>query len=57
MSITNCGVNHFAVSVRSLDESVAWYERVLGFSFLSTNEIPGIGVKTAHMEWKDREWF
>lgn len=25
-------------------------ERVLGFSFLSTNEIPGIGVKTAHME-------
>ncbi len=49
MAISNIGVNHFAVSVRNLEESIEWYERVLGFEPIVTNEIPGIDVKVAHM--------
>ena len=25
------GVNHFAISVADMEESIAWYERVFGF--------------------------
>ena len=31
MSIKLNGVNHFAISVPSMEEAAAWYERVLGF--------------------------
>ncbi len=51
MSVTTTGVNHFAVSVRSLEESMEWYERVLGFRPLCINTIPGIDVRVAHMEY------
>lgn len=49
MSITATGINHFAVSVRNLEESVEWYDRVLGFKLIRTDCIPGISVRTAHM--------
>ena len=51
MSVTTTGVNHYAVSVRSLEEAIDWYERVLGFRFLCVNTIPGIHVRVAHMEY------
>ena len=50
MSIAISGINHFAISVCDLDESVAWYERVFGFSIISRSVIPGIGVKVCHMQ-------
>lgn len=50
MSITNCGVNHFAVSVESMEESIDWYTRVLEFTLLVQGEIPNMDVKNAHME-------
>lgn len=51
MSVTTTGVNHFAVSVGSLEESMDWYEQVLGFCPLCVNTIPGIDVRVAHMEY------
>lgn len=50
MSVTTSGVNHFAVSVRSLEESIEWYQRVLGFKLICINELDKINVKVAHME-------
>lgn len=49
MSITGTGINHFAVSVRDLEEAIEWYRRVLGFQLVVKDCIPGISVKTAHM--------
>ncbi len=49
MAVTTMGVNHFAVSVRDLQESILWYERVLGFAPLVEGDIPNIDVKVAHM--------
>ena len=44
MPIKINGVNHFAISVADLEESLAWYERVFGFQVLDRSEIPGTGV-------------
>ena len=49
MAITWNGVNHFAISVPNLEESVAWYERVFGFKVFDRSEIPGVGIKVSHM--------
>lgn len=50
MAIKINGVNHFAISVADLEESIAWYERVFGFSVLDRSEIPGTGVRVSHMQ-------
>lgn len=50
MSIQINGVNHFAISVADLEESIAWYERVFGFQVLNRSGIPGAGVKVSHMQ-------
>ena len=50
MAIQINGVNHFAISVADLEESIAWYERVFGFKVLDRSEIPGTGVKVSHMQ-------
>lgn len=44
------GVNHFAISVADMEESLAWYERVFGFRVLDRSEIPGTGIKVGHMQ-------
>ncbi len=44
------GINHFAISVADLEASVAWYERVFGFTVVDRSEIPGTGVKVCHMQ-------
>lgn len=49
MSITGTGINHFAISVRNLEETIDWYEEVLGFRLIVKDRIPDIGVRTAHM--------
>ena len=50
MSIQINGVNHFAISVGDMEESLAWYERVFGFTVLDRGEIPGTGVQVSHMQ-------
>jgi len=50
MPIEINGINHFAISVADLEESVAWYERVFGFTVSNRSVIPGIGVSVCHMQ-------
>ena len=45
------GVNHFAISVGDLEESIGWYHRVFGFEVFDRSEIPGTGIKVCHMAW------
>lgn len=49
MAIKINGVNHFAISVPNQQESVAWYEKVFDFKIFDYDEIPGTGIKVAHM--------
>lgn len=49
MAIKINGVNHFAVSVPNLEETIAWYEKVFGFKVFDRSEIPGVGIKVCHM--------
>ncbi|MDR1127227.1 MAG: VOC family protein [Treponema sp.] len=50
MSIRINGVNHFGISVKDMDESVKWYERVFGFTVVDHSVIPANGVKVCHMQ-------
>ena len=50
MSIKINGVNHYAISVADLEESLAWYQRVFGFQVISRGEVPGTGVQVGHMQ-------
>ncbi|MBQ9814879.1 MAG: VOC family protein [Lachnospiraceae bacterium] len=50
MEIKINGINHFAISVANLDESVAWYNRIFGFEELHRGQIPGTAVKVCHMQ-------
>ncbi len=52
MALKINGVNHFAISVPDLEETLAWYERVFGFTVYDRSEIPGAGIKVAHMRGK-----
>lgn len=49
MAIKMNGVNHFAISVPNLEETIAWYEKVFGFKVFDRSEIPGVGIKVCHM--------
>jgi len=53
MALKITGVNHFAVSVHDLEESIEWYRKVLGFTLICRNSIPGLDVQTAHMRAPD----
>lgn len=50
MAIEINGINHFAISVGDLDESVAWYNKVFGFQELRRRLIPNTNVKVCHMQ-------
>lgn len=42
-------LHHCAISVPSLEETLAWYGEMLGFETVSRSEIPGQNVQVAHM--------
>lgn len=52
MAVEYNGVNHFAISVADLEESIEWYSRVWGFTVIDRSEIPGENVKVAHLQGK-----
>ena len=52
MAVTYNGVNHFAISVADLEESIEWYSRIWGFTVIDRSEIPGQNVKVAHLQGK-----
>jgi methylmalonyl-CoA/ethylmalonyl-CoA epimerase len=50
MAIQINGIHHFAISVADMEESIEWYSKTFGFTLTSRSEIPGTGVKVAHMQ-------
>ncbi|MBP2651189.1 MAG: hypothetical protein H6Q74_2014 [Firmicutes bacterium] len=50
MSIEIVELNHCAISVPNLEESIAWYKEKFGFTVIDRSEIPGINVKVSHMQ-------
>jgi len=50
MAIKINGINHFAISVADMEESIKWYNDKFGFTVIDRSEIPGEGVKVAHMQ-------
>lgn len=44
------GVNHFAISVPSIEETVKWYHDVFGFTVIKYSEIPDTGIQVCHMQ-------
>ena len=50
MAVRINGINHVAISVADLEESIAWYERVFGFTVTDRSEIPGTGLQVCHMD-------
>ena len=50
MPIAVNGINHFAISVPDLEASIAWYERIFGFTVIQRSVIPGIDAKVSHMQ-------
>ena len=50
MPIKINGINHFAISVADMEESIKWYNEKFGFTVIDRSEIPGEGVKVAHMQ-------
>ena len=52
MAVAYNVVNHFAISVADLEESIEWYSRIWGFTVIDRSEIPGQNVKVAHLQGK-----
>lgn len=50
MPIEIVGLNHCAISVPDLEESITWYQEKFGFTVIDRSEIPGINVKVAHLQ-------
>lgn len=50
MAIQINGINHFAISVADMEKSIEWYCKNFGFTIIDRSEIPGTGVKVAHMQ-------
>ncbi len=45
-------IHHVAISVPSVEESIAWYEEMLGFEVVNRAHIPGLDVEVqvVHMQ-------
>lgn len=50
MAVKINGVNHFAISVADMEATIAWYSRIFDFTVIDRSEIPGVGIKVAHMQ-------
>lgn len=50
MSVKINGINHVAISVADLEETIQWYSDVFGFTVIDRSEIPGTGMKVSHMQ-------
>lgn len=50
MAIQIYGINHVAISVADFEESIEWYGRIFGFSVIDRSEIPGTGIRVAHLQ-------
>lgn len=52
MSIKINGINHCAISVADLEETIRWYGDIFGFTLVKRSEIPGTGIRVAHLQGK-----
>ncbi len=50
MSIKINGINHYAISVADLEETLRWYGDIFGFTVVKRSEIPGTGIQVAHLQ-------
>ncbi len=50
MAVKINGVNHFAISVADLEETIQWYSNIFGFTVIDRSEIPGASIKVSHMQ-------
>lgn len=50
MAVQINGINHYAISVADLEETIGWYSRVFGFTVVDRSEIPDTGARVAHMQ-------
>lgn len=50
MAVKINGINHFAISVADLEETIKWYSDIFGFTVVNRSEIPGAGIRVAHMQ-------
>ena len=50
MAVKINGINHYAISVANLEETIKWYGDVFGFSVVNRSEIPGTGIRVAHLQ-------
>ena len=56
MAVKINGINHCAISVADLEETIQWYNNVFGFTLVNRSEIPGAGIQVAHLQGKDFCW-
>ena len=50
MAVEIVGINHCAISVPDMEETIAWYAEKFGFTVNDRSEIPGANIKVAHMQ-------
>ncbi|MEI3340119.1 MAG: VOC family protein [Eubacterium sp.] len=50
MAVQINGINHRAISVANLEETIQWYSDVFGFTVVNRSEIPGAGIRVAHLQ-------
>ncbi|MEI3340105.1 MAG: VOC family protein [Eubacterium sp.] len=50
MAVQINGINHCAISVANLEETIQWYSDVFGFTVVNRSEIPGAGIRVAHLQ-------
>lgn len=50
MAVKINGINHCAISVADIEETIKWYHDVFGFTVVNRSEIPEAGIKVAHLQ-------